>query len=112
MHEKYKETIDACNECAVECEHCAAECLQEENVKALARCIALNQDCAKICYTASGFMASGSEFSEEICRVCAEVCRACAEECRKHKHDHCQRCADICERCAEACERMATARIG
>ena len=112
MHEKYKDCIEACNECAVECEHCAAECLQEENVKMLARCIALNHDCAKICFTASGFMGSGSEFSEEICRLCADVCRACAEECRKHKHDHCQRCADVCERCAEECEKMASARVG
>jgi response regulator RpfG family c-di-GMP phosphodiesterase len=83
--------------------------LKEQDVKMMARCIALDRDCAKICFTASAMMASGSEFADEICRVCAEVCRACGEECRKHKHmEHCQRCAEACERCAQECERMGS----
>lgn len=112
MYDKYKDCIDACNACAVECEHCATACLQEDDVKKMARCIALDRDCAKICYTASAFMAAESEFAEEICRVCADICRACGEECRKHQVEHCRRCADICERCAEECEKMAGARVG
>jgi hypothetical protein len=73
----------------------------------MARCIALDHDCALICHTASFQMGGGSEFSSEICRVCAEICHACAEECRKHNYDHCRRCAEACERCAAECERMA-----
>lgn len=106
MPERFEDCIKACNDCAVECESCATACLQEDDVKPMARCIALDRDCAKICYTASAFMASESEFSEGICRTCAEICRACGEECRKHNMDHCQRCADMCERCAEECEKM------
>jgi hypothetical protein len=107
MHEKYQTCIEACNDCAAECEHCASACLQEDDVGMMARCIALDRDCARICFVASGFMASGSDFAIDICRACAEVCRACGEECRKHRAQHCQRCADACERCAEECEKMA-----
>jgi len=108
MHEEYQSCIEACNDCAAQSEHCASACLQEDNVKMMARCIALDRDCAKICYTAAAFMAGGSNFAEEICRVCADICRACAEECRKHKFDHCERCADACEHCAEECDKMAS----
>jgi hypothetical protein len=108
-HEKYASCIKACHECASECEHCASACLQEDDVKMMARCIALDRDCAKICYTAAGLMASGSEFAEEVCGVCADICRACGKECRQHKIDHCQSCADACERCAQECEKMASA---
>jgi hypothetical protein len=106
MQEKYQSCIEACNDCAVECELCVSACLQESDVKMMARCIALDRDCAKVCYTASALMASGSQFAKEVCRVCAKVCSACSEECRRHKGDRCQNCADACERCAQECERM------
>ena len=108
-HQQYETCIEACNACAVECEHCASACLQERDVNAMAHCIALDRDCAKVCYTASALMASASTFAEEFCKVCADVCRACAEECRKHDMDHCQQCAQACENCAQECERMAVA---
>lgn len=109
MHEQYQSCIEACNRCAAECEHCASACLHEENVQKMARCIDLDHQCAVICRVAAGFMARGSEFATDICRVCGEICRACGEECRKHDVEHCQRCADACEHCAEECERMASA---
>ena len=111
-HEKYESCIEACNACAVECKHCAAECLEEENVRMLVRCIKLDRDCAMICHLASSYMASGSQFAEDICEQCAEVCRECAEECRKHDMEHCRRCAEACEHCAEECEKMAGVAIG
>jgi hypothetical protein len=108
-HEKYAECIAACNACAVECNHCAAACLQEADVKAMARCIALDMDCAQICRLATAYMAGGSPFAAALCRVCADVCQACGDECAKHKMDHCQRCAEACHRCADACRKMVAA---
>ncbi|MGH8131595.1 MAG: four-helix bundle copper-binding protein [Steroidobacteraceae bacterium] len=102
--------IEACNDCAVACDHCATACLGEENVKALARCIALDIDCAEVCRTAAALMSRGSEFSAEFCELCAKVCDACAEECERHDMDHCRACAEACRRCAEECRRMAKAR--
>lgn len=106
-HIKNQECIRACEQCAEECEHCASACLQEQDVKMMAKCIALDRDCADICGLAARWMARGSDYAKSLCRLCAEVCRACAAECRKHKMEHCQRCADACERCAKECEAFA-----
>ena len=109
MHDEFQSCIEACNRCAAECEHCATACLHEADVGKMARCIALDRDCARICFAAVGFMAGGSPFARAVCRLCAEICRECANECRKHSADHCQACAEACKRCADECERMATA---
>ena len=111
-HEKYQHCIDACQECITACEHCSAACLQEDNVKAMARCIELDRSCAYVCAFAANEMARGSEFAERVCQLCAEICDACGEECGKHKMDHCQECAEACRKCAEACRAMAGAGAG
>ena len=102
--------IDACNQCAQACDHCAASCLQEKDVKAMARCIQLDMDCAQICRLAAAYMSRGSGLSPTICEVCAEVCDACAEECEKHNMEHCRQCAQACRRCAEECHKMVSAQ--
>jgi hypothetical protein len=107
MHEQYSTCIEACNECAIDCEHCAVACLEEPNVSTLGRCIRLDLDCASICRVAAELMSRGSEAAVDVCRLTAQICRMCAEECRKHSMDHCRRCAEACERCAAECERMA-----
>lgn len=106
-HEQFQSCIHACNACAAACDHCATACLQEEDVKMMARCVALDIDRAAICRLAAGYMARGSEMAAQLCQMCAEVCEACGEECAQHKHDHCQRCAEACRRCADECRRMA-----
>lgn len=106
-HQQYQSCIDACYECATACDHCATSCLQEQDVKMMARCIALDMDCAQICRLAASYMARGSEMASTICQVCADVCDACADECAKHQMGHCQECAQACRRCADECRRMA-----
>lgn len=107
-HQSMQTCIDACYTCALACDHCASECLQEDDVKMMARCIALNVDCAAACRTAAEFMGRGSELSALVCTTCAEVCDACAEECERHDTDHCRECASACRRCADECRRMST----
>lgn len=106
-YEQFKSCIDACNACAVACDRCAAACLQEADPKPMARCVALDIDCAAICRLAAGYMARGSEMAVHLCRVCAEVCNACGDECARFQMAHCQECAQACKRCAEECRRMA-----
>lgn len=108
-HAEFQACIEACVQCAKECEHCASACLQEKDVARMAECIRLDRDCAETCWASAAFMSRGSKFAHELCRLCAEICEACGAECRKHKMDHCQRCADACERCAEECHKMAGA---
>ena len=105
-HEHYTTCIEACNSCADACDHCASACLAEANPKPMARCIALDMDCAAICRMAAGFMARDSEFAESLCTLCAEICDACGAECEKHEMQRCQDCAKACRRCAEECRAM------
>jgi hypothetical protein len=107
-HQQFQSCIDACNSCAVACDHCAASCLQEADPKPMARCIALDIDCAQLCRLAAGYMARGSELAGMICQACAEACDACGDECAKFQMGHCQECAQACKRCADECRRMAT----
>lgn len=106
-HAEFETTIAACYDCAAACDHCATACLQEPDPKSMARCIALDLDCADICRLAAAYMARGSEFAKEICTFCAKVCEECGAECAKHQVDHCQACAAACRRCVEECRRMA-----
>jgi hypothetical protein len=107
-HEQYATCIEACNDCAAACNHCAVACLAEPNPKPMARCIALDIDCAEICRMASSYMARGSELAPAICATCADVCDTCAAECEKHDMEHCRKCAQACRHCAEECRRMAS----
>ena len=73
----------------------------------MAKCIALDMDCADICAPTAAAMARDSEHVAHLCRVCAEICEACGAECEKHEADHCQKCAEACKRCAQECRKMA-----
>jgi len=74
--------------------------------KMMARCIATDADCAEICRTAAALMARGSEFAQQVCKLCAQICKACTEECAKHEARHCRDCAQACTRCADECSKM------
>jgi hypothetical protein len=108
-NQQFQSCIEACYACAMACDNCAASCLQEEDVKTMARCIALDMDCAQICRMAASLMARGSNFADAVCKMCAEVCQACGDECGKHQTIHCQECAQACHRCAGECRKMAAA---
>ena len=106
MHNEFADTISALNECAAECNYCFSACLQEKDVKMMARCIQLDRDCADICQLTAKLLQSGSEVSSDILRLCITVCEACADECQRHSSmEHCKRCAEVCRRCASACSK-------
>lgn len=110
-HQQYSSCIDACNACASACDRCSIACLGEANPQHLARCIALDIDCAQACRLAAAVMARGSESADATCGFCAQLCDACAEECSKHAHEHCRMCAQACRSCADACRRMASQSV-
>ena len=105
--EAYREAIEACDRCADACDHCVAACLQEDDVKAMARCVALDIDCAAICRLTAAMMARDSEHAMPIATVCAELCEDCGKECGRHAMAHCQACAEACNRCAKACRAVS-----
>ncbi|WP_229251206.1 four-helix bundle copper-binding protein [Emticicia sp. BO119] len=111
-HQKFQDCIQACNACATICSHCATECLKEEHLHHLTKCIQLDLECAAICRSAVELMSLESEFSADLCKICSKICKACAEECEKHAKmgmEHCRECAEACYKCATICEEMALA---
>ena len=105
--QKYVAGIEACNSCAVACNACAVSCLQEADVKMMARCIALDMDCAQLCAVAAAMMARDSDHAGAICAACADVCQVCGDECVKHDTEDCRQCARASHACADACRSVA-----
>src|SRR5713101_5579635 len=101
---EYSAVMDALEACIRACNSCAASCLQEDDVKMLARCIKLDFDCAAVCSLTLQYASGSSEFVKQATRLCAEICDVCAKECRKHSDmEHCRICAEACESCAKEC---------
>ena len=69
-HQQNKSLLAALSNCGAECNHCATACLDEQDVKKLARCIRLNHDSAAICLFAMEAMEGGSEFVKQIYQLC------------------------------------------
>ncbi len=105
-NQQHQDLIRTLLECAFTCENCATACLQEEDVKMMVRCIALDRDCSDICIQAARLLQRNSQIAKEFLHVCEQICRLCAEECAKHSDEHCQHCAQACQSCAEACSHV------
>ncbi|WP_192825377.1 four-helix bundle copper-binding protein [Rufibacter sp. LB8] len=91
MHNsQYQSVIQALNACAAACDHCYDACLQEQDVKMMARCIRLDRDCSDICKLTASALARNSEVAKTLLQawnvelnasIDAEAC-ACEEACR------------------------------
>lgn len=103
---QFQSCIQACYACAQACDTCAAACLEEPDPATMARCIALDDECAAMCRLAAQSMSRSSDHAQQVCQLCADICDACADECARHQHQHCQDCAAACRRCADQCRRM------
>jgi Domain of Unknown Function (DUF326) len=107
--------IEACYDCAQACTACADDCLSEQSVAELVKCIRLNEDCADICVVAGRVNSRQTEYDANVTRAivqaCAETCSACGDECERHAshHEHCRICAEACRRCEEACRELLAA---
>jgi hypothetical protein len=108
--------ITACSDCASACTLCADDCLSEENVAELVKCIRLNLDCADLCAATGRVVSRQTEYDANVTRAaleaCIAACRSCGEECARHAEhgmEHCRICAEHCDSCAQACEALLSA---
>ncbi|MHB8761963.1 MAG: four-helix bundle copper-binding protein [Coriobacteriia bacterium] len=97
-------------DCEVTCTLCADACLSEPHVQMLAKCIALNLECADTCAATARTLSRFGFAEPSVTRLqveaCREACGACARECDRHQDmEHCQLCAEMCRRCEQACSR-------
>jgi hypothetical protein len=109
-NQQHQKCIDACLECATECNHCAVACLEEKEVQHLTQCIRLDLECAVICRASAELMTLESPYSAQICELCAAICNACAEKCEQHANmgmEHCRECAEACRACARETMKVA-----
>jgi hypothetical protein len=107
--------IASCYDCAQACTACADDCLSEEGVAELVKCIRLNQDCADLCIAAGRVANRQTEYDANVTRAaleaCAQACASCGQECERHadRHDHCRICAESCRECEQACRDLLEA---
>jgi hypothetical protein len=104
--------IDACLNCLQTCVACADADLFEDDVAAMAVCIALCQTCADLCDTTARVLSRPSQWDSLVVRplleACVRSCTTCGEECARHAqhHRHCAICADACRACVQACGKL------
>jgi hypothetical protein len=85
-------TIEALSDCAQACTACADDCLSEQNVAELVKCVRLDLDCADV-YTATLRVASRqTEYDANLTRpqlqACVAACKSCGDECERHAQRH------------------------
>lgn len=108
-------TIDALSDCAQACTACADDCLSEEMVAELTKCIRLNLDCADVCTATLQVVSRQTDYDANVTRsvlqACITVCKSCGDECGRHAqmHEHCRVCAEACRRCEQACNDLLAA---
>ena len=108
-------TIDALSDCAQACTACADDCLSEQQVAELVKCIRLNLDCADVCTAMLRVASRQPEYDANLTRLlleaCAAACKSCGDECQRHAemHEHCRMCAEACRRCQQACADLLAA---
>lgn len=98
--------IDACTECHQMCLQTAMTlCLESGGEHIEPEHLRLMLSCAEICQTSTNFMLMSSDYSNQVCQVCAEICEACASSCEQM--EGMEECARTCRECAEICREMA-----
>lgn len=106
---KVKKCIDDCVACANSCLETMSHCLHMGGSHADPAHITLLVNCAEVCRASGDFMLTGSEFSSEMCELCAPVCDRCASSCEQFSDDRqMMACAELCRTCADSCRQMAS----
>jgi uncharacterized protein DUF326 len=107
--------IEALSDCAQACTACADDCLSEEMVAELTKCIRLDLDCADVCTATLRVVSRQTDYDANVTRsvleACVVTCRSCGDECERHAemHEHCRVCAEACRRCEQACRDLLAA---
>ncbi|GGW64131.1 uncharacterized protein DUF326 [Winogradskyella epiphytica] len=104
MKSLYKEVIEACQKCLVDCRVCLTEMARRESVNDCPKCCI---ECMDACDVLIKMITSDSAYIKQYALLCAEICEYCADHCEEHNHNHCQACAKSCRECAEACMKLA-----
>ncbi len=95
--------IPILQKCASYCHYCADQCLDEDNLQKMVKCIRTDRACAETCNATANLLSMRADNAADFVKLCKEICEKCADECEQHDHKHCKDCAEACRECAEAC---------
>lgn len=102
----YISAIQACKECAEECNKCANEALNSGLFKNDDISLLLERNCADMCNFTATLLQTGFRQAEHLAKDCAKACEAFAAECVKHNGEVFKKCADACLKCSAECRRL------
>lgn len=107
--------IDACLNCVQACTSCADADLEERDLDDMRACVALDDDCADVCYATARVLSRPAQWDHivvhRLLQACVRLCTSCAEECARHAehHRHCALCEKACRACVAACNALLEA---
>lgn len=96
--------IALCNECNRICLQNIDHCLVLGGSHSEPEHISMLLTCASVCRTASELMSIESDWYATMCDLCAQVCDECADACEEL--GDMEACASACQDCAEECRAM------
>jgi hypothetical protein len=103
-HEAIQDCLEAYRVCMETIQHCLTRGGQLSDPELISAIM----DCGEYCKVTATLINSNSDFSIEVCQICAKICQACASNCESvAKEDHIlKNCALLCRRCAESCVQV------
>lgn len=103
-----EEAIERSLDCFRVTTNCLQHCLSRGGEHADQRHISLMKECAEISRLTASFMIEKSDFSHDLCGLCAKICDACADSCEEICPEDVMMnlCANACRRCADSCRNM------
>ncbi len=103
-----EEAIQSALDCYRVVQSCLQHCLALGGKYAQVEHVSLMMECAEITRLAAQFMIATSDFTHDLCGVCARVCEACFESCHDIDPDDPQlnTCMVACRKCADYCRSI------
>lgn len=96
--------IALCNECNRVCLQQIEHCLSLGGAHSEPGHISTLLTCASVCRTTSELMSIESDWYATMCDLCAQVCDECADACEEL--GEMEECVAACQDCAEECRAM------
>lgn len=103
MTKEMRQAMEDCTKCHTMCMETMAQCMEMGCEASMMKTL---MQCAQMCTMCADALCCGSEFTTQICDLCAQMCETCAKMCEKTGGDMMMKCAEMCRVCARSCAAM------
>ncbi len=108
-HNPYRRAIEICNEVIESCNICISATLQQEDLFKRIPILRQLRDCVDTCMLTLSLMTRQSEYSVEVCKLCADVALSCADLCARINEPYTLECEERCRKLCTICQEIAAA---